>query len=84
MTDSMTVFDCQGRSSCFCCLLRSRTLSTDSERTNQPNGWRFGYGAFLLWSTIAAGRLWWVKRRPSIDAHSLAAQEATNKAFDMK
>ena len=33
-------------------------------------GWRLGYGVFLLWSTITAARLCWVKRRPSIDTHS--------------
>ena len=51
-------------------------------------GWRLGYGVFLLWSTITAARLCWVKTqtigRPSIDAHSLAAEQATDKAFGMK
>ena len=47
-------------------------------------GWRVGYGVFLLWSTITAARLSWIKRRPSIDTHSLAAKQATDEAFDMK
>ena len=47
-------------------------------------GWRVGYGVFLLWSTITAARLCWVKRRPSIDAHSLPAEQATDKALGRK
>ena len=47
-------------------------------------GWCVGYGVFLLWSITTAARLCWMKTRPSIDAHSLPAEQATDKAFDMK
>ena len=47
-------------------------------------GWRLGYGLFLFWSTITAARLFWVKPRPSIDAHSPQVQPATDKALDRK
>lgn len=47
-------------------------------------GWRLGYGVFLLWSTITATRLCWVKPRPSIDAHSPQVQQATDKSLDRK
>ena len=49
-----------------------------------PWGWCLGYGVFLLWSTITAARLCWVKPRPSIDAHSPQVQQATDKALDRK
>ena len=49
-------------------------------------GWRFGYGAFLLWSTIAAGRLCWVKPRPSVDhrlipTHSQHSKQRTKPSI---
>ena len=49
-------------------------------------GWRFGYGAFLLWSTIAAGRLCWVKPRPSADhrlmpTHSQHSKQRTKPSI---
>ena len=54
-------------------------------------GWPLGYGVFLLWSTITAVRLCWVKLghrqaigRPSIDAHSPQVQQATDKSLDRK
>ncbi len=47
-------------------------------------GWRLGYGVFLLWSTITAARICWVKRRPSIDTHSPQAQQVTDEALDRK
>ena len=47
-------------------------------------GWRLGYGVFLLWSTITAARLCWVKPGPSVDTHSPQAQQATDEAFDRK
>ena len=47
-------------------------------------GWRLGYGAFLLWSLITAARLCWVKRKSLIDVHLLQAQQATDKALDIK
>ena len=54
-------------------------------------GWRLGYGVFLLWSTITAARLCWVKPshrqaigRPSADTQSPQAQQATDKALDRK
>ena len=47
-------------------------------------GWRLGYGVFLLWSTITAARLCWVKPGPSADTHSPRAEQATDKALDIK
>ena len=54
-------------------------------------GWCVGYGVFLLWSTITAARLCWMKlghrqaiSRPSTDTHSPQAQQVTDKALDRK
>ena len=47
-------------------------------------GWRVGYGVFLLWSTITAARLCWVKPRPSIDTHSPQVHQATAKPLYKK
>ena len=51
-------------------------------------GWRFWLWSILTmvyycsWETLLGETQ--TIGRPSIDAHSLAAQQATNKAFDMK
>ena len=47
-------------------------------------GWCVGYGVFLLWSTITAARLCWMKTRPSVDTHSPQVQKATDTALDRK
>ncbi len=47
-------------------------------------GWRLGYGVFVLWSLITAARLCRVERRSPIDRHSTQAQQATDKALDIK
>ena len=47
-------------------------------------GWCVGYGVFLLWSTITAARLCWMKTRPSVDTHSPQVQQATDKSLDRK
>ena len=50
-------------------------------------GWPLGYGVFLLWSTITAARLCWVKLRP-LPSHrytnSPQVQQATDKSLDRK
>ena len=47
-------------------------------------GWCVGYGVFLLWSTITAARLCWMKTRPSLDTQSPQVQQATDTALDRK
>ena len=42
-------------------------------------GWRLGYGVFLLWSTITAARLCWVKLPlPTIGRHTLTPSTTSN------